>query len=383
MFKIVEPYLDPLDIFNMIGERKSELSDTDLGFIGGLIKKRKPKKIVEIGVSAGGTTCFIMRALERLRIESEMYSIDVSYTYHYDTQKKCGYQLTEGGSKILSNIRNHTLILGKNIAEVIESEVGDGIDMLILDTTHYLPGELLDFLICYPYLSQRAVIILDDLTFSHFGENTNAIATKALYDLIVADKIFPENDVVYPKMAGFILNEDTNKYIQDYFLGLMTPWWYGLKENEVQKYRDIVKKYYGKFELQLFDEAIRTNTETLKKKESIRRELEKISHICITAENVFIYGAGERGISLGMFLKDRIREVDGYIISDDRNKDALKIDAPIYHLNEIIHCKDKCEILVVVADDEVRDNLSKHNIDYIDIPNYVFPFIKEYKRLLY
>lgn len=44
MFRTIEPYLDAIDIYDMLGERKSELSDIDLGYIGGLIKEGKPKK---------------------------------------------------------------------------------------------------------------------------------------------------------------------------------------------------------------------------------------------------------------------------------------------------------------------------------------------------
>lgn len=200
MFKIVEPYLEPIDIFDKIGERKSELSDENLGLICGLIKERKPQKIVEVGVSAGGTTCVILNCLEKLNMDSEVYSVDLSYSYHYDTSKRCGYQI-EDAAQCLSNMKNHRLFLGRNIAQVIDNEIGHGIDMLILDTIHYLPGELLDFLVCLPYLSRQAVVILDDLTFAHGGESTSAVATKILYDLMVVTKVFPPN-VIYPKMGG-------------------------------------------------------------------------------------------------------------------------------------------------------------------------------------
>ena len=200
MFNTVESYLDPIDIFEKIGERKTDLSDVDLGFICGLIKEQRPQKIVEVGVSAGGTSCVILNCLEKLKLESEFYSVDLSYTYHYDPSKRCGYQISDA-AKYLNNLERHKLFLGRNIAQVLENEIGKDIDMLILDTIHYLPGELLDFLVCLPFLSQYAVVVLDDLTFSHSGENTNAIAKKILYDLIVADKVFPEN-VVYPNLGG-------------------------------------------------------------------------------------------------------------------------------------------------------------------------------------
>lgn len=54
MFKYIKTYMEPIDIFDKLDERKTELADESLGFICGLIKEYKPKKIVEVGVSAGG-----------------------------------------------------------------------------------------------------------------------------------------------------------------------------------------------------------------------------------------------------------------------------------------------------------------------------------------
>ncbi len=178
MFRTVELFLDPIDIFDKIGERKSELSNKELGFICGLIRMFKPKKIVEVGVSAGGTTAVILNCLNKLNIYTNVYSVDLAYTYHYDITKECGFQIKDA-LKILKRTANHELILGKTIAQVLpeicENE-DEKIDMLILDTIHYLPGELLDFIVCLPYLSQNAIVVLDDLTFAHFGENREALA---------------------------------------------------------------------------------------------------------------------------------------------------------------------------------------------------------------
>lgn len=55
--KIVENYTEPRDIYEKIGTNASELSEAEHGFICGLIKKYKPKKIVELGVSGGGNQC--------------------------------------------------------------------------------------------------------------------------------------------------------------------------------------------------------------------------------------------------------------------------------------------------------------------------------------
>ena len=41
-------------------------------------------------------------------------------------------------------------------------EIGSDIDFLILDTLHIVPGEILDFLVCLPYLTKDAIVVLHD-----------------------------------------------------------------------------------------------------------------------------------------------------------------------------------------------------------------------------
>lgn len=172
-------YMEPRDIYEKIGTNASELSEAEHGFICGLIKKYKPKKIVELGVSGGGTSILVLNCLQKLGLnDTKMYSVDLSETYHFNPDKKCGFQIDEA-KPYLKNIDNHKLILGKILPEVIEDIAKDGkIDFVILDTTHYLPGELMDFAIAIPFLADNAVVVLDDTSFWFEGENRWAFATK-------------------------------------------------------------------------------------------------------------------------------------------------------------------------------------------------------------
>ena len=265
MFKTVNAYYEPIDIFQKMGERRSELSDEKLGFICGFIKEKHPQKIVEIGVSAGGTSCVILNCLDKLNMDSEFYSVDISYKCHLDRSKDCGYQIADVAA-YLKREKRHKLILGKTIAEVIEEIALNGkIDMLILDTIHYLPGELLDFLVCLPYMSDDAIVVMDDLTFSHRGENTWAIATKVLFDTVTADKYFSPN-TYFSDMGAFQIGKDTLKYRTDLFSALMTPWYYTMDEQIEEAYRKIIYMNYTEREQKLFEDALLFNKITLNKR---------------------------------------------------------------------------------------------------------------------
>lgn len=381
MIRLDKAYLEPIDIFEKIGERKSELPDECLGFICELIRKYSPRKIVEIGVSAGGTTCVIMNCLQKLGLDSEVYSVDLSETYHYDRSKQCGYQIKQA-ENFLSNYKKHKLILGKTIAEVIE-DISDGkeIDMLILDTIHYLPGELLDFLVCLPFLSSNAVVVLDDLIFAHTGENTKAVATQVLFDVIVADKIYPMQQN-YPKMGAFRLNVDTRKYKDDYFSALILPWNYSMPEQQLDVYSTIIEKHYDEHACSLFSEAIRINGNTIEKVQNVKLEIKKLLAYFDQNDEIYIYGAGARGSALGNFLADREKQIKGFIISNDRVVEDDTLSFPVYHLQDIYEKNKKKLIMIAAADLEIDDVLSKTEFSYIRLPNYIFPFIKQYSTIL-
>ena len=54
-------------------------------FINGIIRKTKPKNIVEIGVSAGGSSCVILNAIKDLD-DSRLFSFDYSTKWYKPTK---------------------------------------------------------------------------------------------------------------------------------------------------------------------------------------------------------------------------------------------------------------------------------------------------------
>lgn len=170
MYKKTELFYEPENILDLLHEGGSEMSRDQRSFLCGLIKEKKPKKIVEVGVAAGATTCVILNCLEMMKDElydTKMYSIDLSNSYYRDATKKTGY-LVERIQGILKSYDHHTLLTGKTLAERIDAIAPDrDIDFLILDTVHSLPGELLDFILCFPYLKKGATVVLHDIRLNH------------------------------------------------------------------------------------------------------------------------------------------------------------------------------------------------------------------------
>lgn len=372
-------YMEPRDIYEKIGTNASELSEAEHGFICGLIKKYKPKKIVELGVSGGGTSILVLNCLQKLGLnDTKMYSVDLSETYHFNPDKKCGFQIDEA-KPYLKNIDNHKLILGKILPEVIEDIAKDGkIDFVILDTTHYLPGELMDFAIAIPFLADNAVVVLDDTSFWFEGENRWAFATKVLFDLCISpNKYYAETPDGFSKIVGFIMPEKTFLWQKNIFDALSMPWHY-FADSQIKVYENIVNKYFDKDIQDSFKKAVDINRIAINKKDNIRTEIKAVMKQCKESDKKYVYGAGQRGKALLYFLESNGIATDGVIVSDDRSTNqTIDSNVPVVHLSDIVGNNNL--ILVAAADEEIRDNLNSMNVEYYDVPNYIFPLAANFE----
>ena len=224
-----------------------EMTEFESAFLCGLIKERKPRKIVEVGVAAGGTTAIMLKCIEMLGMaeNTEIYSVDLSERFYRGKGESSGY-LAEGILHGNDVVFHHQFFLGRLLPEVID-EIGNSIDFLVLDTAHILPGELLDFLTAYPYLATNACVVLHDIANNHYFESPESFATQVLFDAVVADKILTKDKdrrLHYPNIGAFIINQDTGKYISDVFNALVVTWSYKLDKRQRESYYSSFQKHY-------------------------------------------------------------------------------------------------------------------------------------------
>lgn len=253
-----------------------EMSEFESAFLCGLIRERKPQKILEVGVAAGGTTAIILECLFLVGINAatEVHSVDISEHYYRGTGERTGY-LAEIAKKSINATFNHHYYLGNVLPSYIE-QIGNNIDFVILDTTHELPGELLDFLAIFPFLSENACIVLHDIANNHYGNYKSAFATQVLLDTVVADKtIVPDKsrENNYPNIASFSLNEISKKYISDCFNALIITWQYSLDANQLTLYKQLFYEKYSKDLVDLFSSICEMQQHTQQKQAVIEAAL--------------------------------------------------------------------------------------------------------------
>lgn len=351
---------------NQSRNSKSEMSTAQINFLCSLIEQFSPTKIVEVGVSAGGTSVEIIRHINQIALSCEMYSVDLSEVYYRDPTKQCGYLINEMD---LSERKFHSLLTGKILPERLK-EIGEEIDFLILDTVHKLPGEILDFLAVLPFLKENAVVVLHDIALHHFGLN-NCFATNVLFSVVTADKFLNDMEEV-PNIAAFRINEDTKKYILDVFYSLMLPWEYIPDEKQLVVYSNFYSVYYGKEARILWEKACKTAIKSfLTKKTEIQKFWKQI--LKVKQKFVFIYGAGKTAKFIADILNQFGVQVRGFVISDGQPEQEGYRDIPLYFLSEV--SEEYADIFIVMSfiSNEVEKILKNRKYEYLPLP---FPLLE-------
>lgn len=267
----IDLYYNPRNLISkqmQFPQEEPEMSEFETAFLCGLIRERKPKKIVEVGIAAGGTTAIILQCLKTLNFNklSELYSVDICELFYRGDGEKTGY-LAEIAKEKLNSTFQHNYFLGRTLPSVLD-EIGDGIDFVILDTTHSLPGEVLEFIAIYPYLSPDACVVLHDIANNHYGRYKEAFATQLLMDSVVAEKIVQTDRCRahgYPNIGAFIINKDTPRYMEDVFHSLMVTWNYIPSREDFESYSSSVRIHYDSRFYDLLNKIYLLQTETYEK----------------------------------------------------------------------------------------------------------------------
>ena len=250
-----------VDIFNKIKEKYSksgcsEMWSNQREFLNGIIRKYKPKKILEIGVRFGGSSIIILNAINDFK-DSKLFSIDISSSKNIG---KCVY-------KFFPEFLSKWTVFKGNIATEFMQSIGDNIDMLLIDTAHFEPGEILDFLIVLPFLKEEAIVIFHDIANQITVKlGRNEWAPYIIYNAIRGKKYLPSGKNILTHDIGAVkLERNQKKYYQDYFRLLGGQWQYFPKELHINELINYFKKYYDDDCLNMFNETIQFNRNFTKK----------------------------------------------------------------------------------------------------------------------
>ena len=227
-------------------------------FLNGIIRKYKPKKILEVGVFWGGSSAIILNGIKDIK-NSHLFSLDIKNYYWI------GQCVNQYFPKLMNK---WSLFKGDIIAKYIE-KIGNKIDLAFLDTYHFEPGEILDFLMVLPFLKERAIVIIHDIdhqiTNSYGRDKREEWAPYIIFNLIRGDKFFPSgNGVLNKNIGGVKLERNQKRFIHDYCRALGGQWQYFPSEENIRTITEFFRKYYDNECQTILNETIEFNRQFLK-----------------------------------------------------------------------------------------------------------------------
>lgn len=254
-----------------IAEYKALVEGTEMGmadhaFILNLLRETRPRKIVEVGVCAGGTTALL---LSHLPPEAELHSVDIEERYARDSSQKTGY-VAEKMYDPQQHARWETHF-GVDLAECVNA-IGHGIDFAILDTVHALPGEVLSWLAVFPFMKNGSLLVLHDIS-THVIYKTRLAAlegwqhtqycTPLLFSAIFSRHKFLSEEPL-PNCGGILIDKaHALDHIHLVLNLLFIEWAYMPAAHILEATARIVEKYYPPECALLLREAVRYNTARL------------------------------------------------------------------------------------------------------------------------
>ena len=231
------------------------LTTTDMKFINGMIRKYKPKKILEVGVASGGSSAIILNAIQNIE-NSHLYSIDKLINAYNKRNKETGWIVKE---KFSNFMKKWTLYTGGITSNFIE-KIGGDIDLVFIDTVHEAPGEWLDIIQIMPFLKKKnAIVMLHDINFQFYVSKFFYSSNDHLFTYLKGEKIMPKVPYVIPNIGAVLLDNDQEKHYFDYFFALSSRWSYIPDIKEWNFIRNFVSKYYSKELLEIYDSSYKMN----------------------------------------------------------------------------------------------------------------------------
>ena len=244
------------------------LTNEEIYFINGIIRKFKPKKCLEIGVGKGDISILILNAIKDIP-KSSLVSIDINTKLIEDHSKIIGYKVSKYFPNLSKN--NWQLYTGEMPHKFLE-KLNLKYDFVILDTSHTTPGEILNIIEIMPFLEENSIIIFLNL-ITHMKKSYIKDMDKFeikktptsifLMSTIAGKKIIKYDEKKLMENIGVIfLEKNQEKFYENYFLLLICLWENMLSDEEIYQMRLFIEKYYKKEKLiNIFENAILYNKE--------------------------------------------------------------------------------------------------------------------------
>lgn len=237
--------------------KDSEMTLSESEFLKNIILNKKPQKILELGVAAGASSTLILDTIKDFEA-SRLYSIDFNTEYYRNPQKLTGYTVPE-------ELKSKWQLYTGGLAYKFMEKIGGDIDMCLLDTMHCNPGEILDFLMIYPFLKKDCTVVIHDITrHTQFQNCPDTCCT--LFSALTGKKSVPSYTEYkyFPNIGAVELSDAMKENIFNVFMLLMLDWEYRVSDKDIKNLSKYFRKYYPQELVELYEKAVVYSKEVLK-----------------------------------------------------------------------------------------------------------------------
>jgi predicted O-methyltransferase YrrM len=248
--EFIKPTDDENSILNRLDDAYSkiaEMSYDQKAFLNCLILRNQSGKLLELGVSAGGSSIVMLNAIKDIP-NAELFSIDYSENYFRDNTLKSGYFVNN-----YPELKNKWKLFTGSLALNYMEEIGKDIDFCLIDTMHINPGEILDFLMILPYLKEDAVVVFHDVNFHtmkypnyEWGMTNNLLLSSIFGKKYIQGNFIREepDGICFPNIAGIRICTETRKHIFEIFNILTVKWTYFPAEKDWMQIIHYFEQHY-------------------------------------------------------------------------------------------------------------------------------------------
>ena len=251
--------------YQKLGEdykQHSQMSDQDRLFLTTLVNRYKPKKILELGVSKGGSSHLILNMIKN-NSDAHLYSIDYNEWHYRIKDKKTGF-LLDSYPELKEQWTLMTGGLALNFLDEISSseKEEEKFDFCFIDTVHSIPGEILDLLQVLPYLKKNAVVCFHDTNLQMCGGiRKNYCVNNLIMSSLSGEKLLPYYKPYKSGFGNYFVNIGAVKldeYVNIFGLfNLLTLSWNSIPSlSDINLLKQHLCKYYHQYYINYFENIV-------------------------------------------------------------------------------------------------------------------------------
>jgi predicted O-methyltransferase YrrM len=223
----------------------SEMQADERTFLNALILRHRPRKLLEIGVSSGGSSIIMLNAIKDFQ-DAKLYSIDLYENLYKKAGLKTGYFADNYPA-----LKMRWELFTGGLALKFMDRIGSGIDFCFIDTAHCNPGEIFDILMVLPFLNDDAVIVFHDVKLHTVSRRQKESITNNLLISSIGGKKYVQGNFVksgrrfFPNIAGIKIGKDAKSNVFEVFNLLTLKWSYLPSAPQQKEMLSWFEKYYG------------------------------------------------------------------------------------------------------------------------------------------